>query len=149
VTGSHDFTALLTAKLKVSTKFTWTNSTSTTNSTSSTETATVRVTGPAFGYTGPTNMAVYYDLIYKSFMFVPITHSANLVGLATGANGQALIGRAVTADVNGVRYHTVTGRDGRYSFFDLPSGSARVQVDAVARTIPIGSAQTSADFALR
>src|SRR5262249_22274417 len=117
VTGSHKFGDFLSAKLKVSTKFTWTESTSTTSNTSSTETATVRITGPSFGYAGPTNMGVYYDLLYKSFMFVPITHSANLVGSASGADGQPLVHEAVAVEVNGVRYHTLTGRDGRYQFF--------------------------------
>jgi hypothetical protein len=31
--------------------------------------ASVAVGGPAYGYTGPTNVLVYWDTIYSSFMF--------------------------------------------------------------------------------
>lgn len=44
-----------------------TNTTVTTNVT--TETANVTVGGPSFGYAGPTDILVYWDTVYHSFMF--------------------------------------------------------------------------------
>jgi hypothetical protein len=51
------------------------------------------------------------------------------------------VNQAVMLDISGVRYQTVTGRDGRYQFFDLPSGSAVVQVNGVARSVQVGEAR--------
>ena len=48
---------------------TWTNTNTTMTTDTTTETATVTVGGPSFGYTGPTNILVYWDLVYHSFMF--------------------------------------------------------------------------------
>ncbi len=45
-----------------------TNTTMTTNTTM--ESASVTVGGPSFSYTGPTNILVYWDSVYHSFMFV-------------------------------------------------------------------------------
>ena len=47
--------------------FTDTNTTTTTDTTM--ETASVTVGGPSFRYTGPTNILVYWDSVYHSFMF--------------------------------------------------------------------------------
>jgi hypothetical protein len=44
-----------------------TNTTTTTDTTM--ETASVTVGGPSFGYKGPTNILVYWDSVYHSFMF--------------------------------------------------------------------------------
>jgi len=48
---------------------TWTNTNTTTTTDTSTETATVTVGGPSFGYTGPTNILVYWDSVYHSYAF--------------------------------------------------------------------------------
>jgi hypothetical protein len=53
--------------LGASVTFTSTNTTATTDTT--TETASVTVGGPSFGYTGSTEILVYWDSVYHSFMF--------------------------------------------------------------------------------
>jgi hypothetical protein len=53
--------------LGASVTFTSTNTTATTDTT--TETASVTVGGPSFGYTGSTDILVYWDSVYHSFMF--------------------------------------------------------------------------------
>jgi hypothetical protein len=127
----------LIAKLTTSLQLTWTNSTSKTSSTSSSEKASVKITGPSFGYTGPTNMAVYYDTLYKTFMFVPIDYPAALSGMATNTAGQLLINEPISLQLNGVTYNTLSGRDGAYQFFDLPSGTAAVNVRGTQRSLPV------------
>jgi hypothetical protein len=124
--------------LKVSTQFTWTNSKTSTSSSSASESATVKVTGPSFGYTGPTNMAVYYDTLYKTFLFVPITYAPALTGVATNAAGQALVNEPVTLRIGGATYNTVTGQNGAYKFFDVPSGTAAVEIGGARRYVAVG-----------
>ena len=53
--------------LGASVTFTSTNTTQTTDTTM--ETASVTVGGPSFAYTGSTNILVYWDSVYHSFMF--------------------------------------------------------------------------------
>jgi hypothetical protein len=60
---------VLSNELEVSGKHTWTSSSSSTNSQSGSNTQTVVLTMPSATYTGPTNMYVYVDKIYKTFMF--------------------------------------------------------------------------------
>jgi hypothetical protein len=47
----------------------WTSTNSTETSTESKQSAAVTVGGPAFGYTGPTDVLVYWDTVFNSFMF--------------------------------------------------------------------------------
>ena len=137
VSGGNKFTEWAGLSLKVSSEFTWTNSRQTTSSTTSTESATVKVTGPSFGYTGPTNLAVYYDTLYKTFMFKAITYPEDVGGLVLDVRGLPVAHQLVTMTVNGVRHQTVTGLDGSYKFFDAPTGRAELKVDDVAQPVDI------------
>jgi len=55
--------------LKASDQFTWGNSSSAKNSTGTTDSATLTLAMPSSTYTGPTDLYVYVDTIYKTFMF--------------------------------------------------------------------------------
>jgi hypothetical protein len=61
------FLNLISASLKTEGKWTWTSGMTSGSSTGTTESASLIVGGPAFGYTGPTTMKVYYDRLYKTF----------------------------------------------------------------------------------
>jgi hypothetical protein len=116
----------LLSKLTISTQFTWTNSSSKTTTNTSSESASVTVTGPAFGYTGPTNMAVYFDTFYNTFMFAPIVTQPALSGVVKNRERRSVRHQEVTMILNGIRYHTVSGRDGRYRFFGNLRGVAKL-----------------------
>jgi hypothetical protein len=109
---------LLSGSLKADGSLTWTDTSTTTSTNSSTQSATVSVGGPAFGYSGPTDVLVYWDCIYNSFLFafpaVPPFHSGTLVGEA----GKALAGRMVSLKLNGHTYQTYTDANGAYRFYD-------------------------------
>ena len=137
VSGGNKFTQWAGLSLKVNAEFVWTNSKQTTSSTTTTESATVRVTGPSFGYTGPTNLAVYYDTLYKTFMFKPITYNEDLGGIVVDVNGLPVAHQLVTMTVNGVRHQTVTGLDGSYRFFDAEPGAGEVKVGDVVQPISV------------
>lgn len=125
----------LLSKLTVSTQFTWTNSTSTTNSSTGTQSASVTVTGPAFGYTGPTNMAVYYDTLYNTFMFAPIVHQPRLTGFVKTRLGRPIRHQAVTLTINRIRYNTITGRNGEYRFFGDFRGNGRLTTQGINKVV--------------
>jgi len=55
--------------LKIGGDLEWTSTNSTETSTESKQSAAVTVGGPAFGYRGPTDVLVYWDTVYNSFMF--------------------------------------------------------------------------------
>jgi hypothetical protein len=57
------------ASLKVTTNFQWTNKSSSDTSDATSQSAAVIVGGPACGYVGPTDVLVYWDTVYNSFMF--------------------------------------------------------------------------------
>jgi hypothetical protein len=57
------------ASLKVTGSFEWTNTASSSLSNQSSQSASVTIGGPAFGYTGPTDLVAYWDTVYNSFMF--------------------------------------------------------------------------------
>lgn len=125
----------LVSKLIVNTQFTWTKSSSTTNSNTSSESASVTVTGPAFGYTGPTNMAVYYDTFYNTFMFAPIVQQPAITGFVTNDDGRPARHQEVVLTVNRVQYNTVTGQDGQYRFFGDLRGDAKMTTKGIDMTV--------------
>lgn len=59
----------ITKYLKLGGSIEVTSTNSTESSTDSKQSAAVTVGGPAFGYTGPTDVLVYWDTVYNSFMF--------------------------------------------------------------------------------
>jgi hypothetical protein len=50
--------------------WTWTNTNSTSTGSGTTQSASLTVGGPAYGYTGVTELAVYKDTIFNTFAFV-------------------------------------------------------------------------------
>jgi hypothetical protein len=55
--------------LQATASLTWTNSSSSSEQSESIQSASVAIGGPAFGYSGPTNILVYWDTVYGTFMF--------------------------------------------------------------------------------
>ncbi len=131
--GGLDFISLVQAKLKVESKWTWTDTKSLSTATGTEESASVTIGGPAFGYTGPTDMGVYYDLLYKSFLFVPIDGAPPTVtGWVYSRSNRPVAGKQVLLSANGVTYRTFANADGEFRFFGVPSGRRmELRVNAV------------------
>lgn len=131
--GGLDFISLVQAKLKVESKWTWTDTKSLSTATGTMESASVTIGGPAFGYTGPTDMGVYYDLLYKSFLFVPIEGAPPTVtGWVYSRSNRPVAGKQVLLAANGVTYRTFANADGEFRFFGVPAGRRmELRVDAV------------------
>jgi hypothetical protein len=138
VSASEDFhfTPLFKTSLKVDNKWTWGASDTRASSSGTSESATVTVGGPAFGYTGPTDMAVYYDVIYKTFMFAPLVTQSSFKGVVLDKAGTALPAREVIVESNGVRKRTFTNARGEYRIFGDVSGPVRLLVGRTIKELP-------------
>jgi hypothetical protein len=86
----------LTTTLKTAGSLQWTNTSTSTQTTGSTQQASVTVGGPAFGYTGLTDILVYWDTIYQSFMFAFSTGSPSASGMLTDSAAKARRSRRST-----------------------------------------------------
>lgn len=127
--------------LKVDNTWTWTDTNARTTSGSSTESATVNITGPSFGYTGPTSIAVYFDNLYRTFMFVPFipTFAPTVTGVLISDSDAPVDGKEVSVVADGVTYTTFTNRLGEFRIYATPKASSmRLRVGntdmAVARS---------------
>lgn len=139
--------AVFRAALKTQNTWTWTDTNSRADAIGSTESASVTVGGPAFGYTGPTDVAVYYDKMYKTFLFAFVTTplfsgesdlralgtptvplAAPLRGVVASRSGASVAGKEVVAVVDGVSYRTFTNAAGEFRIYG-PRSPARLVVD--------------------
>ncbi len=148
-TGSPSFTSWLGAGITTTGTFTWTDSGSSTSNTTSSDSASVTMTGPSFGYTGPTDMAVYYDTLYRTFLFAPITGAVRIVGGVRDTSGKAVAGSEVVVTTAKGRFRTVTDSQGEYRIYDAGLGAATVTVAGVSsRAVVLATSPIQHDVVL-
>lgn len=137
-------------RFEASGQWTWTSTTTRTTTSAATETATATVKGPSFGYTGPTNVAVYYDTMYKTFLFEFIrTPAPVLHGRVLSRELAPIAHLPVYLRIGDVEYNTITNRNGEYRFFDHPAGPATVRLsDEHRRDITLTNEMLRVDFQL-
>jgi hypothetical protein len=139
VSGSANFLSLFKASVKSDNSWTWTNANTRSASTAVKESASVTVGGPSFGYTGPTDIAVYYDTLFKTFLFAPITDSIVLEGVLTSRSGAPVANREVVVTAGGQRFRTWTNARGEYRVREKMKGPARIRVGNITRVAPVGA----------
>jgi hypothetical protein len=137
------FATWLSANLSETDAFTWHDSSSTTSSTTATQSASVTMTGPSFGYAGYTDIAVYVDTIYNTFLFAPMPASTlpSITGVVTNAHGAPVVGLEVVATTAAGRRRTMTGASGAYRIYGAPAGLAQVSVGGVTHPVSVGLAR--------
>lgn len=101
-------------------KLTWTNSETDSTSVGFSESATVTVGGPAFGYPGPTDVLVYWDDLYGTFMFAFATTSPSMSGVVHDQAGKPWPHQLVTFTAGSKTFTTYTDPTGKYRFYNLP-----------------------------
>jgi hypothetical protein len=135
---SAGITAPVTASLKVTGSLQWTNTSTFTAVTGSSQSASVTVGGPAFGYTGPTNVQVYWDTVFSSWMFAFVTESPSASGTVTDSAGNPVANQAVTMTVGGTTLSTFTSSSGGYNFYGGPQGQGTIAVANQEFTVAVG-----------
>ena len=148
VSGSYSFTDKITGSLKVSGGLTWTDTSSTDTTHASSQSATVTIGGPAYGYTGPTDVIVYWDGIFQSFMFAFPDSSPTAVGTVLDSAGRGVAHQAVTLVLGGRTFQTLTGPDGSYRLYGTGSGQGKVSVSGQEFTLRIGPGEPKATLRL-
>ena len=114
-------------KAKAEGSLEWTNTSSSEATAGSSQSASVTVGGPAFGYTGPTDVLVYWDTVFSSFMFAFPTEPPTLSGILKDANGKPIAHTPVQVNVGAHVLEGFTGPDGSYRFY---GASANATVSA-------------------
>ncbi|MEW5251154.1 hypothetical protein [Microbulbifer discodermiae] len=125
--GSVGFENLFTLNISQQGKWTWTDTDTRANSSGTSESASVSVRSPSSDYEGPTSILLYYDVIYKTFAFVPAPPGGvpPLEGSIVSLSGQPVSSKEVVVTVGGIDYRTFTDAQGEYRIYgDIPSNSS-------------------------
>jgi len=134
--------------VKVTGSMEWTNSSTSTQTTGSTQQAGVTVGGPAYGYTGPTDVLVYWDTIFQSFMFSFATGSPSASGTVTDSAGNPVPNEAMTLTVGGITLSTFTNSRGQYNFYGAAPGQGTVAVGNQQFPVAVGAGEPSSTLRL-
>jgi hypothetical protein len=134
--GFAGFGAFLTA----TTSWTWTSTTVKTTSTGDEQEATAYVFGPSSTYSGPTDIEVYWDRIYDSFLFKFVEPGVQptLVGVVT-RGGQPQPYQPLSLRIGDRTYRTLTNSKGEYRLFRVPAGTGQFTVFGTSRSVTVGS----------
>jgi len=143
ISVSAGIKAPFSASLKVTTSLQWTNTSTSTQTTGSTQQASVTIGGPAFGYTGPTDLLVYWDTVYSSFMFAFATGSPSMSGTLTDSAGNPVPNQAMTLTVGGITLSTFTNSRGQYNFYGAPAGQGTATVESQQFPVAVGAGEPS------
>jgi hypothetical protein len=126
----------------------WTNTSTIVKTNSSSQSATVTVAGPSFGYPGPTNVLVYWDTVYSSFMFAFATEPPTAAGTLTDNLGKPVAKKLVTLSAGPSLLSTFTDASGSFRFYGAPSGQGKVSVDDQEFAVAVGPATPKAALRL-
>lgn len=138
ITVSAGIKVLFDSMLKVTGSLQWTNTSTTSSSASSTQSASVTIGGPAFGYGGPTDVLVYWDTVYSSFLFAFPSEPPSASGALVDPQGRAIAHKALTLTAGGHTRTTFTDHHGQYRFYGVPAGQGTVTVAGRSFTTPTG-----------
>jgi hypothetical protein len=140
---------IYSAKVGVSDTWTWTNTTSTTQSQQNTQNATLTLTSPSSAWTGATDIAVYWDSIYGSYLFdyAGPTGTESVAGVVRTAKAVSA-NTLVSLTKNGKVHRTYTDSAGRYRFYGI-SGKCQLSVGGKTQTVTVGRKGLKHDVALR
>jgi hypothetical protein len=140
ITESLGIKGPITGGLKIANSLQWTNTSSFEGSAESSESASVTIGGPAFGYTGPTDVLVYWDTIFGSFMFAFATVAPAASGNLTDASGNPVTGQPLTLTLTagGQRLTTFTDSRGSYRFYGPVQGSGIVSAGSQQFSVATG-----------
>jgi hypothetical protein len=137
--------------LKVTDNWNWTDIASTSTSSGTTQSASLTIGGPAYGYPGVTEVAVYIDKIYNTFAFVlvpPVNLEASVKGVVKTKGGAPIAGTEVTLTEKGnnLEHRTFTNSRGEYVFYGPAPGPAKVVAGGTTQEVPQAQPQREVNF---
>jgi len=153
VSASGGFLATASVTVNGEASWTWTNTSSKGELADDAQQAQVTITEPSFGYTGSTDMAVYWDTIYNTFVFVPVKEATALSevvhGTVMGADKQPAKFKEVTLRLgDGKIRRTYTNGRGQYRIYGPTTGAASIEVGAAKKPVTLTKKTTLLDLAL-
>jgi hypothetical protein len=125
--------------LKVGSSMEWTNTNTMGTSTTSQQSATATIGGPAFGYKGSTDVVVYWDSIYNSFMFSFPPDPPAASGTLLDSKGKPASYKPVSLTVGAHTFKTFTNNQGIYRFYGPPAGSGSLDVEGNKFAVSVGA----------
>ena len=114
--------------LKVAGSLTWTSSTTKTVTNAESQTAIATIGAPAVGYTGPTRLSIYQDILFGTFMFQLSDDAPTYTGTMMDASGKALPNTQVQLTVGSQVFYATTDLTGAYRFYNTPKSGGTVSV---------------------
>jgi hypothetical protein len=105
---------------------------------------------PSSSYKGATEMLVYWDNLFGSFLFVPTQlgsaqMSTLAQGLVTAKSGQSVRRQSITLSLGGKTYQTYTDNSGKYAFWTPPGlthvTSGSLTTMGVTQTVTVNPTQ--------
>jgi len=133
--GTLTLGALMLA-LKANGSLTSTDSAVTGSSFEEDQSATATITAPGAGYQADTYLRVYWDTIFRTFMFVLLDAEPPTTGVIRDASGKPLPNTEVQLKVGRQLFYTWSDSTGTYHFYDIPPGEAVVTVVRKRRQVP-------------
>jgi hypothetical protein len=140
---------IFSASLKVTGSMEWTNTNSLGTSSESLQSASATVGGPAIGFSGPSDVVVYWDTIYNSFMFAFPSQPSTASGTLLDSAGSPVAHKPVTLTAGGHTFKTVTNDRGQYRFYGAPGGDGSLAVDGQNLAVAVGSGAAQPTLRLR
>ncbi len=119
VEASADLLFLYQSKITANGMWSWSDIDTRSDTDITIEKASISLTNPSFGYTGPPIIDIYYDVIYKTFAFVGVDSvavSQGLQGSLESETGSSVGGKEVILRADGKVYRTFTDKKGNYNF---------------------------------
>jgi Domain of unknown function (DUF5050) len=138
ISSGFDIAKILELSLSSTGSMQWTNTNSLSTNTIDSQSAAATVGGPAFGYSGPTDVLAYWDSIYNSFMFAFTSEPPAASGTLLDSAGKPVALKAVTLTVGGHTFKTFTNPRGQYRFYGATGGNGSLAVDGQNFAVPIG-----------
>lgn len=149
LTAEGGFPGFAKLKLASESEWTWSNKSSGQVSNGTAESAKATVGMPSFGYQGPIDMMVYYDTLYKTFMFAPLAEPIQFQGVLTSASKQRVAGQEVAVTVKGRTFRTFTNSRGEYRLPVALSGEVEFRVGGVKQRVKVPSTQKRFDLQVK
>jgi hypothetical protein len=126
-TSTASLASDISAALTTQGSLEWTDTSSVETSNESLQTATVIVGGPAYGYSGATNVLVYWDTIFSSFMFA-FAENPVASGTVVDGAGEPIAREPITLAVGGHILRTFTDARGEFRFYGAAQGQGKAPV---------------------